>query len=94
MLTEDGTLLYVANRGRDTIGVIRVDEIPELIAEVPCGGSWPRHIALVPTPEGQALAVALERDDAVVLLPLGEGGTPQAPSGQVTVRRPGFVLPL
>ncbi|WP_336705720.1 lactonase family protein [Micrococcus terreus] len=94
VLSEDGSLLYVANRGRDTIGVIRVVEIPELIAEVPCGGSWPRHIGLVPTPAGQALAVALERDDAVVLLPLGENGTPQAPSGQVTVRRPGFVLPL
>lgn len=92
--SEDGSLLYVANRGRDTIGVIRVSEIPELIAEVPCGGSWPRHIGLVSTPAGQALAVALERDDAVVLLPLGENGTPQAPSGQVTVRRPGFVLPL
>ncbi|MFB2573368.1 lactonase family protein [Micrococcus sp. IITD107] len=94
VLSEDGSLLYVANRGRDTIGVIRVAEIPELIAEVPCGGSWPRHIGLVSTPAGQALAVALERDDAVVLLPLGENGTPQAPSGQVTVRRPGFVLPL
>ena len=94
VLSEDGSLIYVANRGRDTIGVIRVSEIPELIAEVPSGGSWPRHIGLVPTPAGQALAVALERDDAVVLLPLGENGTPQAPSGQVTVRRPGFVLPL
>lgn len=95
VLSEDGSLLYVANRGRDTVSVIKVtQEIPELIAEVPCGGSWPRHIGLVSTPAGQALAVALERDDAVVLLPLGENGTPQAPSGQVTVRRPGFVLPL
>lgn len=94
VLSSDGSLLYVANRGRDTIGVIRVAQFPELVAEVPCGGTWPRHIELVTTAEGQGLAVALERQDAVVLLPLGEGGIPQAPSGQVSVRRPGFILPV
>lgn len=93
--SADGALLYVANRGRNSIGVIRVeDELPELIAEAPCGGDWPRHLTLVQTPEGPGLAVALERAGAVVHLPLGPQGIPQAPAARVQVPQPGFILPL
>ena len=94
VVSADGALVYVANRGRNTIGVIRRGGPPELIAEVPCGGDWPRHIALAGPAGGQGLLVALERGDAVVHLPLGADGIPQAPTGQTTVRRPGFLLPL
>jgi 6-phosphogluconolactonase len=94
VLSADGTLVYVANRGRNTIGVIRRGGPSELIAEVPCGGDWPRHIALAGPAGGQGLLVALERGDAVVHLPLDADGIPQAPAGRTTVRRPGFVLPL
>lgn len=93
VVSPDGRLVYVANRGRNTIGVIRRGGAPELIAEVPCGGDWPRHIALGEAGGAPALYVALERGDAVVALPLGADGIPQAPAGRVTVRRPGFVLP-
>jgi 6-phosphogluconolactonase len=94
VLSADGTLVYVANRGRNTIGVIRRGGPSELIAEVPCGGDWPRHIALAGPAGGQGPLVALERGDAVVHLPLDADGIPQAATGRVTVRRPGFVLPV
>ncbi|QCU76911.1 hypothetical protein E7744_00690 [Citricoccus sp. SGAir0253] len=93
VVSADGTLVYVANRGRNTIGVIRRGDSPEFVAEVDCGGDWPRHIALAPGPAGPGLLVALEREDAVVLLPIGPDGLPGPATGRVAVRRPGFVLP-
>lgn len=93
LLSEDGTLVYVANRGRNTIGVIRRSGTPELIAEVPCGGDWPRHIALAHPGGAPTLLVALERDDAVVGLRLDAEGIPGQATARVTVRRPGFLLP-
>lgn len=93
VVSADGSLVYVANRGRNTIGVIRRGGAPELIAEVSCGGDWPRHIALAGPPGGQGLLVALERDDAVVRLPLDAEGIPGDAGTRVTVRRPGFLLP-
>ncbi|MFC7401426.1 lactonase family protein [Citricoccus sp. GCM10030269] len=93
VLSADHHLIYVANRGRNTIGVIRRAGPPELIAEVPCGGNWPRHIALAEFGENGTLLVALERGDAVVGLPLDRDGIPGRPAGRVTLRRPGFLLP-
>jgi 6-phosphogluconolactonase len=94
VVSADGALVYVANRGRNTIGVIRRGEAPELVAEVPCGGDWPRHIALAGPVGGQGLLVALERGDAVVHLPFDAESIPRGVTGRTTVRRPGFVLPL
>ncbi|VXB93320.1 beta-propeller fold lactonase family protein [Citricoccus sp. K5] len=93
VLSPDGALIYVANRGRDTIGVIHRAGTPELIAEVPCGGNWPRHLALGHPGGAPTLLVALERGDAVVGLPLDAEGIPGEARTRVTVRRPGFVLP-
>lgn len=91
--SPDASLIYVANRGRNTIGVIRRSGTPELIAEVPCGGDWPRHIALGRPGGAPTLFVALERGDAVVGLGLDADGIPGEARTRVTVRRPGFVLP-
>ncbi|MGM7666824.1 lactonase family protein [Microbacterium sp. A93] len=93
VLSPDASLVYVANRGRNTIGVIRRSGTPELIAEVPCGGDWPRHIALGHAGGAPTLFVALERGDAVVGLPLDADGIPTEARTRVTVRRPGFLLP-
>lgn len=92
-VVPDGRLVYVANRGRNTIGVIRRAGTPELIAEVPCGGDWPRHIALGHPGGAPTLFAALERDDAVVGLGLDADGIPGDVRTRVTVRRPGFLLP-
>ncbi|WP_313815808.1 beta-propeller fold lactonase family protein [Citricoccus sp.] len=93
VLSPDGALIYVANRGRDTIGVIRRAGTPELVAEVACGGNWPRHIALGHPGGAPTLLVALERGDAVVGLPLDADGIPGEAQTRVAVQRPGFVLP-
>lgn len=93
VLSPDASLVYVANRGRNTIGVIRRAGTPELIAEVPCGGDWPRHIALGHPGGAPTLFAALERDDAVVGLGLDADGIPGDVRTRVTVRRPGFLLP-
>jgi 6-phosphogluconolactonase (cycloisomerase 2 family) len=52
----------MANRGPDTVATYRWDGVAaELIAEVPTGGEWPRHLALL----GDHLYVANERSHTV-----------------------------
>ncbi|MEN3538963.1 lactonase family protein [Microbispora sp. ZYX-F-249] len=69
-LSGDGRHLYVANRGPDTVSVFEVDG-PRLTmaAEVPAGGSWPRHFII----DGDRLYVANQRSDAVAVLTLKDG---------------------
>jgi 6-phosphogluconolactonase (cycloisomerase 2 family) len=58
----DGRFVYMANRGPDTVATYRWDgAAAELIAEVPTGGEWPRHLALL----GDHLYVANERSHTV-----------------------------
>ncbi|WP_052443182.1 lactonase family protein [Streptacidiphilus neutrinimicus] len=47
-LSEDGALLYLSNRGADTVALFRVvpGGVPRFEAEFPSGGSWPRHMEL------------------------------------------------
>jgi len=52
-LSADGTRLYAAVRGPDTLVVLDVAGLdpagpaaPAVLAEVACGGSWPRHFAV------------------------------------------------
>ncbi|MEU8275401.1 lactonase family protein [Microbispora bryophytorum] len=87
-LSADGRHLYVANRGPDTLAVFEVDG-PRLTmtAEVPSGGSWPRHFAI----DGDRLYVANQRSDSVAVLALRDG-LPE-PTGQaLTVGTPSCVL--
>ncbi|WP_433301643.1 lactonase family protein [Actinoplanes sp. CA-030573] len=45
---RDGRFVYVANRGPNTVSAIAWDgDRAELIAEVPTGGDWPRHMILL-----------------------------------------------
>lgn len=69
-LSADGRHLYVTNRGPDTVSVFEVDG-PRLTmtAEVPSGGSWPRHFAI----DGDRLYVANQRSDSVAVLALKDG---------------------
>jgi 6-phosphogluconolactonase (cycloisomerase 2 family) len=58
----DGRFIYIGNRGPDTVSAFTWDgEKAELIAEVPTGGTWPRHLALL----GDHLYVANERSHSV-----------------------------
>ncbi|GAA4267251.1 lactonase family protein [Frondihabitans peucedani] len=87
-----GGLVYVAVRGRDTITVLAPSEAAggrlSVLAEVPCGGSWPRHFAL----DGGALYVANQLSHTVAVLPLDERGVPGAPTVQIELGSPACVL--
>jgi 6-phosphogluconolactonase len=59
---RDGRFVYVANRGPDTVSAFAWDgDKATLIAEVPTGGTWPRHMALL----ADHLYVANERSHSV-----------------------------
>ncbi|MFJ8649192.1 lactonase family protein [Streptomyces sp. NPDC093546] len=65
-VARDGRFLWAAVRGDDSIAVLALDETrerPELVTTVPCGGHWPRDLAL--DPQGRRLYVANERSGDV-----------------------------
>ncbi len=87
-LEVSGGLVYVANRGPDTISVFAGPGL-EPVAEVPCGGVWPRHFAIA----DDRVYVANRRSDGVAVLPL-KGGVPQPVEEVFAVGTPSCVLPL
>ncbi|MEU3165123.1 beta-propeller fold lactonase family protein [Streptosporangium sp. NPDC006930] len=87
-LEVSGGLVYVANRGPDTISVFSGPEL-ERVAEVPCGGVWPRHFAIA---DGH-MYVANQRSNGVAVLPL-KAGLPQPAEEVFAVGTPSCVLPL
>lgn len=68
VLSADGSRLYAANRGADTIAVFEVDASGSLkkAQDAPCGGHWPRHIEL--SKDGATLLIANQGSNQVVLL--------------------------
>ncbi|GAB3671531.1 lactonase family protein [Streptomyces sparsus] len=65
VVSADGRFAWAANRGDDSIAVLALDgDRAELVTTVPCGGHWPRDLALDPT--GRRLYVANERSGEVV----------------------------
>ena len=83
---RDGRFVYVANRGPDTVAVF-ADGVR--VAEVPTGGTWPRHLALI----GDHLYVANERSHSVSTFALGvEDGLPRPVGRPTAVPSPTCVL--
>lgn len=65
-VAPDGRFAWVAARGTDSITVLALDESgehPEVLGIVPCGGHWPRDLAL--HPGGRWLYAANERSGDV-----------------------------
>ncbi|MCF3963522.1 lactonase family protein [Streptomyces fuscigenes] len=61
-----GRFVWAANRGPDSISVVALDEShekAELVTTVPCGGRWPRDLAL--DPAGRRLYAANEHSGDV-----------------------------
>jgi 6-phosphogluconolactonase (cycloisomerase 2 family) len=87
----DGRYVYVAVRGADTISVIALDgPAPAYVTEVPTGGHWPRHFAII----GEHLYVANERSHSVVAFRLNEdSGVPEEPGIVTPLSSPTCVLP-
>jgi 6-phosphogluconolactonase (cycloisomerase 2 family) len=85
-LQLEGDLVYVANRGPNTISVLRADDLSP-VAEVPSGGEWPRHFAI----DGDRMYVADQNSNAVTVFALKDG-VPE-PTGQAyEVESPACVL--
>lgn len=70
VLTADGRTVFVSNRGHDTIASAVVGDDGTLATPTwrPCGGSWPRHFALLPGDDH--LLVANERSDTLAIIDL------------------------
>lgn len=67
-VSPDGRFLYASNRGRDSIGLWRVDEATGRLAYVEstsCGGRGPRDFAI--DPSGSFLIVANQASDTVAV---------------------------
>ncbi|MFG2331556.1 lactonase family protein [Streptomyces sp. NPDC048604] len=66
VVAPEGRFAWVAVRGRDALAVLALSaagDAAELVATVPCGGHWPRDLAL--DPAGRRLYVANERSGDV-----------------------------
>lgn len=87
-LDVSGGFVYVANRGPDTISVFSGPGL-EAIAEVSCGGVWPRHFAIA---DGR-MYVANQRSGGVAVLTLKDG-IPRDNGEVFAVGTPTCVLPL
>lgn len=74
--SRDGHLVYLANRGNDTIATFRVvDTAAALVSEIDSGVTWPQHLAVVE----DDLVVAGRGSSQVVALTLVDGVPSSAP---------------
>lgn len=89
-MLRDGRFVYVANRGPDLVSVFAWDgEAATLIAEVPTGGEWPRHLALI----DDHLYVANERSHTVTVFRIDpDTGIPQPGGASIDAPSPTCVL--
>lgn len=71
----DNSIGYLANRGHDTISVVRLGARSRLIAEVDSGVRWPQHLLVT----DHRLYVAGWDSSEVVALPLDVRGMPGEP---------------
>jgi 6-phosphogluconolactonase len=86
----DGRFVYLANRGQDVVTVFAVDGASlHPVADVPCGGAWPRHIAVV----GPYLYVANQRSHQVASFRLDpDTGVPEPAGVALDVQSPACIL--
>lgn len=92
-LSGDARFVYVANRGADSIATFRVrdDGGLEPAGDVPCGGAWPRDLAVA----GDRLVVANQKSNTVVTFRLDAATGLPSPTGEVVeTGSPTCVLPL
>lgn len=90
-IDDAGRFLYVANRGLDVVTTLRISaNSVHPVADVPAGGAWPRHLALI----GDHLYVANERSHQVthfVLDPVT--GVPSPVPDPIEIPSPACILP-
>ncbi|MFC9331236.1 lactonase family protein [Kitasatospora sp. NPDC057015] len=95
-LSLDARFVYTSNRGDDTIAThaITADGSRlQLLGTVPCGGTWPRDIAL--SPDGSLLFCANQRSDSVTVFHIDRGsGALKPAAAPFPITSPASVLPL
>jgi 6-phosphogluconolactonase len=81
-ITPSGRVLYVSNRGHNSIAIFSIDSTGALSLgkTVPCGGDWPRNFSLDPT--GQWLLVANQKSDSIVVFARDPENGKLTPTGQ------------
>jgi 6-phosphogluconolactonase (cycloisomerase 2 family) len=89
--SSDGSLVYVANRGPNTITVFAAGEQAGLtrVGEVAVQGAWPRHFVLY---EG-FLYVANQDSNNVVRFRIDDRGLPSDPEQLLNLDSPSCLLP-
>jgi 6-phosphogluconolactonase len=89
-LSADGRFVYLANRGQDVVTVFAVAGASlRPVVDVPCGGEWPRHLAVV----GQYLYVANQHSHQVSCFRLDpDTGVPALAGVALEVPSPACVL--
>lgn len=100
-LSADGTRLFVALRGPDSVVALAVEETGggielRVLAESPIGGAWPRHFAVVAGPDGRVdgdlLVVAQQNSDALTALRVDRTSGRADSVGALTLPAPACVL--
>jgi 6-phosphogluconolactonase len=93
LVSPDGRFVYVANRFHDSVGVLATQPSLRLIGTYPCGGAFPRDMAL--GDGGRLLYVANERADVVTGLTVDPvDGSLMPAAWTLTMPRPTCVLPV
>ena len=90
LISRNGTRLYAANRGADTIALFAIEADRKLrpLAQYPCGGHWPRHMEF--SKDETMLFVANERSGSVTLHCVDSETGELRIVGQIPFQRPGF----
>lgn len=74
-INQEESILYIANRFRDTISVCKIDnKTVTLLKEFPCDGHVPRHMVL--TEDEAHLLIAYQQSDYISVVPLDENKFP------------------
>lgn len=85
-----GEFAYVANRGIDCVTVIGLEGGGlHAVTDVPCGGHWPRHLAVL---DG-GLYVANQHSGNVATFAIDASNGVPIQTGEVSIAVPGCVLP-
>jgi len=89
---SDGSILYVSNRGHDSIGVFRIQEDGKLscLGHRPSYGKGPRSFTLL---DGWML-IANQGSGNVVSCKIGADGMPAEPVAEIRVPQASHILPL
>ena len=88
-LSQNGSQLYVSNRGHDSISIFNVDAVTGLLTAIDCiktGGEFPRHFAI--SPDQKWLLVANQNSDDLMVFKRDEiTGLLSVTDHQLTVKQ-------